>query len=65
MKECTFQPHRPTEKSQMSTSKIGTGVTVTAEGSSHPKYLELYSKAKKHIEKTDKSAQDYEYERYQ
>jgi len=36
----------------------------TVNGQGGAKYLELYGKAKKQVEKTDKSKQDYEFERH-
>ncbi len=54
MKECTFQPKlKPVNPDVTSRSTIST----------QPKYEELYTKAKPQIMKTDKTKQDYEFER--
>ena len=53
MKECTFQP-------KLGAAKTDQSVISNIE---KPKYMELYEKAKPQIYKTDKTKQDYEFEK--
>ena len=67
MKECTFKPELvTTSKVDLSKSVLDNAGASTGGGSGstqQPKYEQLYGLKKAQKDKTDKTKQDYEYER--